>query len=138
MMNNIGWQSYWLTIALLCAGYYLVIYIIYFRNDFVLRSAKAGLKKSENSLAAELSPEEHLFNTCLNELTAFFEEAKQTEWNKDDLTNSLKKLFNKYSSLNTTEYYGLLTHIVVGQCESNCSIRLSSEEVQGVVGKVNG
>ena len=137
-MNNISWQAYWFTISLLAAGYYLAIYLLFFRNDFSVRFAKASVAKREAVLPTELSPEEHLFNTCLNELTAFFEEAKDTKWNKEELMNSLKGLFRKYSSLNTSEYYGLLTHIVVGQCESNCSIRLSSEEVQGVVGKVNG
>ena len=115
-----------------------MIYLLFFRNDFLFRFAKANLAKRESIVPAELSPEEQLFNSCLGELTAFFEEAKDTKWDKEELMNSLKRLFRKYSSLNTSEYYGLLTHIVVGQCESNCSIRLSSEEVQGVVGKVNG
>ena len=137
MIDNISWQSYWFTISLILAGYYLIIYLVYFRSDFSIKFHRSHQRDGRESIPNSPIPEEHLFNTCLGELTAFFEEAKYKKWDKNELLNSLRRLFGKYSSLNTTEFYGLLTHIVVSQCESNCSIHLNAEEVQGVVGKVN-
>ena len=40
MLNNISWEGYWITIALLSAGYYLVIYLRYFRKDFSIEWGK--------------------------------------------------------------------------------------------------
>jgi hypothetical protein len=34
MINNISWQGYWMSIALLTGSYYLVILLLYYRNDF--------------------------------------------------------------------------------------------------------
>ena len=136
MVDNISWQSYWYTIAIILAGYYLVIYLLYFRNDFTFKvPSKPNVKGVGNEQGMQGPPkkeEEYLFDACLNELTAFFEEARQTKWIKEELSDSLQRFFKKYSSLKSSEFYTLLNHIVVGQSENYCSIHFNAEDIERV------
>ena len=100
MFNNISWQGYWLSIALLCAGYYLSIYLLYFRNDFKIligrKTSEAsfemapvsgplkttpGLSESDTEAEEFQNPvknsEEAIVYACIDELDAFFNESKK-------------------------------------------------------------
>ncbi len=152
MFNNISWQGYWLTIALTSAGYYLSIYLLYFRNDFKIL---IGQKKTKSSfeIAGHSSPldeslkQSELFNdstefelpdknseeaivyACIDELDAFFNESKKGKCLKDEMICSLQSILKKYPSLKESGYKASLTNVMVGQCEHTCSIHLDADDL---------
>jgi hypothetical protein len=158
MFNNISWQGYWTTIALLTAGYYLSIYLLYFRNDFkVLSRGKAtednkhsygfvGLTpvsdevhadrplsgNDEESQTLDRNSEEAVVYACIDELDAFFNELKKGKCLKEEIISSLHSILNKYPSLKTSGYKASVTNVIIGQCEHICSIHLKADEVDRV------
>lgn len=156
MFHSISWQSYWLTLALLTAGYYGVLYLLYFRSDFRIwfhrRSAEdrspftdsgsLPVQRSgslhqpslfEEDSALERVPPgtanpERIVYSCLDELTAFFVEAKRRKWAKEELVQALRGILQKYPTLKASEYKESLTSVVVTQSELHCSIHLNRED----------
>lgn len=159
MFNNISWQGYWTTLAVITAGYYLIIYLLYFRKDFqVLVNRKTGTnspvslnsaptiqgktKESqedsgqpslfEDSSHLEVPSEksnEYPLYACMDELNAFFEQAKRSKTTREELIYSLQVILKKYPALKVSEYKEPLTNVMVTQCEDICSIRLSAEDM---------
>ena len=96
MFNNITWQGYWITLALLSAGYYLVIYLLYYRNDFKIilpkklqdhpsstpsasslvekPSGQPSLFEENRNVSHPVDAEDRLVSSLMDELTAYFEE----------------------------------------------------------------
>jgi hypothetical protein len=157
MFNNISWQGYWATIALLTTGYYLSIYLLYFRNDFKIlfrgkassdsenyfgfsRFAPAGNKTtnpsgstdSEEFQTPDKNSEEAVVYACIDELDAFFNESKKSKCLKDEMVSSLQSILKKYPSLKTSVYKASVTNVIVGQCEHICSIHLKADDVDRV------
>src|SRR5687768_4566017 len=151
MFNNISWQGYWLTIALISAGYYLSIYLLYFRSDFKILIGRkttsdsfpiAGNslleKEAEQSEALNDSAEfevpgknseEAIVYACIDELDAFFNESKKGKCNKEEMIFSLQSILKKYPSLKHSAYKASLTNVMVGQCEHICSIHLDADDL---------
>lgn len=164
MFNDISWQSYWATLALITTSYYLAIYLLYFRNDVKInwnRTSKISdnvnqdfaegfgynfkhnspdklnesfFKERQDDFHTSSENEEQLFFTCLDELTAFLEESKRSKCVKEDLIASLQRLLQKYPTTKNSEFKESLTKAIIIQCEDICSIRLNTEEVNRVVG----
>jgi hypothetical protein len=157
MLNNISWQSYWTTLALLLAGYYLIIYLLYYRSDFSVRfrrktfgghdfssvplflrerqpsdkvqSSLFDVDSSPEFQRPEVGTEEYVLYSCMDELTAFFEEAGRRKWVKEELMQVLQNILHKYRSLKASSYKESLSNVVVAQCEQNCSIHLNAEDL---------
>ena len=139
MINNISWQGYWITLALILAGYYLIIYLLYYRHDL-----KAWIHpKPYNSDGIVLAPEsilqppverdaERLIDSCMDELNAFFEESRRKKIVKEELIYSLQLLLKKYPSLKDSEYKESLSNLIATQCEHICLVRLTMDEVYHV------
>ena len=154
MLNNISWQGYWTTIALLTTGYYLSIYLLFFRTDFkILYRGKAT--NNENSIdftnsnikrqdvstqsptindfdefqSPEVGSEEAVVYACIDELDAFFQESKKAKCLKSELISSLQIILKKYPTLKGSGYKASLTNVIVGQCEHICSIHLDADDV---------
>ncbi|HWJ29135.1 MAG TPA: hypothetical protein VNS32_21515, partial [Flavisolibacter sp.] len=49
MLHTISWQGYWTTLALITVGYYLAIYLLYFRKDFGIISYRKLIKAEEDT-----------------------------------------------------------------------------------------
>src|SRR5215218_9364555 len=98
MFNTITWQGYWTTLAQLSAGYYLVIYLLYYRRDFkiefpkrepsknypVASPAVASFMKEQNdalsiteeedlSFVTPTDKNERLVYACIDEFNAYLE-----------------------------------------------------------------
>jgi hypothetical protein len=157
MINNISWQGYWITIALLTAGYYLVIYLLYFRKDFSIEWSKSlgsGRKSpfssvtAENSAPQTVTPEQSaLFNSseelqelaknpiesavyaCMDEVAAYLEETKGSKSVKEELLYGLHSILRKYPAIAGSEYKESVTNVLVTQCEYHCSVHLSADDV---------
>lgn len=156
MFNAISWQSYWLTLALLSAGYYGVIYLLYYRSDFKIwvhrRSSLDGAPFPGVATTQEGQPgsgnqpslfeedgssdfqfpeggsAEAVVYNCMDELTAFFVQAKRKKWAKAELVQALRGILLKYPSLKNSSYRESLSNVIVTQCEHHCSIHLSAED----------
>jgi hypothetical protein len=139
MLNNISWQGYWLTIALFAAGYYLSIYLLYFRNDFKIvfpsklrlpgQTIRQGDGTTKSFETATLDQAEHLSDACLDEIQAYFLQAKRSKCVKEDVLYAIQRILSKYPSLKTTSYQDSITTIIRSESEHICSIHLSAEEV---------
>ena len=157
MFNNISWQSYWLTLALLLAGYYLAIYLLYYRSDFKIGLPRKSLKnfphvpvpahnreeqtetmvqtslfsKNEALLPhnALVDTAEYLADCCLEELSAFFAEAKSRKWSHEELIIALQCILRKYPVPKSSTYKEPLSNVIVTQSESLCSLHLSGEDM---------
>jgi hypothetical protein len=157
MLNNINWQGYWITIALLIAGYYLVIYMLYLRKDFSIEWRK-GSKPNEESPFFSTSPNsavsssdavhqpplfdsfeefqrpsantiEHAVYTCMDEINAYLEEAKRSKCIKEEMLFALHSILKKFPAISTSDYKESVTNVIVNQCEYLCSVHLSADDV---------
>jgi hypothetical protein len=156
MFNNISWQGYWICLAFTTGGYYLVVCLIYFRNDLFRRFeqkpdlasdlARAGspLSRIDNSEPApnhsDLSDfknpppdsEEHMVYACMDELNAFFEAVRESKPAKAVMLSSLKVILQKYPALKGSKHHESLLNVIITQCQTTCSIHLEADDMVGV------
>jgi|GEM_PF-1480257 len=156
MINNISWQGYWITIALLTGTYYLGIFLLYYRNDlknlFSIRQVKrvssaAAIETNEKGLhkppifSEEFSPGNvegdrqeviPIVQSLKDEVEAFFDDERQKEISKKDLLVSLRRMCNKYPTVLKSSYQHSVNQFIIFLAEQNCSIHLSAEEISDV------
>ena len=160
MFNNISWQGYWVSIALLTAGYYLVIYLLYFRRDFTIEWSKGVSPKEKGPFSSVFSdrmdtqhdtlnqpglfdnPEEFqrpekdsvesAVYSCIDEVKAYLEAAKKSKCIKEEILYALQAILRKYPSIASSEYKESLTNVLINQCEYLCSVHLSADDVAQV------
>lgn len=157
MFNNISWQGYWVSIAILTAGYYLVIYLLYFRKDVSIGWNKSSTSEEENpftsftadsaaSQSAAIKQHTLFHNSeefqhpakdtvegavymCIDEVSAYLEEAKRNKCVKEELLYALQSILRKYPAIAASEYKESVTTVLVDQCEYYCSVHLSADDV---------
>jgi hypothetical protein len=152
MFNNISWQGYWITLALISAGYYLAIYLLYYRNDFkiILPKSKPQDHSGNSSLSfpsmekPTLQPtlfeenehvshpadnEDHLVSSLMDELTAYFKEAKKVKCIKEEAIYALQRILSKFPAVKNSIYKESLTNVIVTDAELHCSIHLSADDM---------
>lgn len=142
MFQTISWQTYWTTIMILSIGYYLFIYLLYFRkglmNGFQNLSAETPITATTKSFSDNKTDSENIDNeerpaqSCLDEINAFFEAKKKSKTVKSELLYGLHALVQKYPSLKASSYRNTLSNIMVTQAENICSVHLSADEVKSV------
>ena len=138
-MINISWQGYWIWLAVISAGYYLVIYLLYYRHDLKVwihpkpYNSDGIVPASESIIQPHVEKDaERLIDSCIDELNAFFEESRRKKIMKEELIYSLQLLLKKYPSLKDSEYKESLTNLIATQCEDTCLVRLNADEVYHV------
>ncbi len=129
MINNVSWQGYWISIALITTGYYLIIYLFYVRSDFKIFlnrksqgennvqftsvsniQTKGNLvpnsnqqpflfNESEDFETPPKESDEYMVYACMDEITAYFEAVIKTTCEKEKLINSLQLLLKKYPAI---------------------------------------
>src|ERR1035437_9935052 len=120
MLTNISWQNYWTTLSVLVAAYYIIIYYLYFRNNFSLRlnnAFKRNIATNNTELTRGKEDEANIFESCLNELATFFEEANGRKWIKEELLYALQRIFKKYTSLKNSSYEETIQRVTILQCK---------------------
>ena len=138
-MINISWQGYWIWLAVISTGYYLVIYLLYYRHDLKAwihpkpYNSDGIVPASESIIQLHVEKDaERLIDSCMDELNAFFEESRRKKVMKEELIYSLQLLLKKYPSLKDSEYKESLTYLIATQCEDTCLGRLNADEVYQV------
>jgi len=151
MLNNITWQGYWVTLAILATGYYLAVYLLYYRSDFKIsfpRKRESLIPGNHSSFASYQSPtlfddekefelppkesEERLIYSLMDELGAYFQEAKRSKVVKEEFLFALQRLFSKYPTVKTSPYKESITNVMVSEAEHVCSIHLCAEDISKV------
>ena len=138
-MINISWQGYWIWLAVISTGYYLVIYLLYYRHDLKAwihpkpYNSDGIVPASESIIQPHVEKDaERLIDSCMDELNAFFEESRRKKVMKEELIYSLQLLLKKYPSLKDSEYKESLSNLIATQCEDTCFVRLNADEVYHV------
>lgn len=149
MLSNISWQGYWITLALLCAGYYAVIYLLYYRNDFsiiiskknkgvFIPSAPAAVasflkgqgRSATNSKSDMADPgSDGMVQACIDELAAYFEESRKAKVVKEEYLYSVQRILSKYPALKGSVFQEPLSKLIVSEAKHTCSLHLHDEDV---------
>ena len=146
MLNNITWQGYWTTLALLSAGYYLVIYALYYRKDFKMilprkeqksvhfsntsSSAKGTFPEDVNEEFSSPTPgDEATIYTCMDELNAFFQESRKGKCVKEELIYAVQRILSKYPSIKDSEYKESINTVIQSEAKQHCSLQLSEGDM---------
>lgn len=140
MFTGISWQSYFLTITTLAGSYYLLV-LLRFHGRALLSSwpgvlaihgnRRASLPPADAPMQAG-QPEEQAAHACVDELSAFFEEAKKSSWNQEQLTASLRGILAKYAGIQHSEYRPMIEGCLISYSEHYCSIRLRKVDLVGL------
>jgi hypothetical protein len=151
MFNHISWQGYWTMLALLSVGYYLFIYLLYFRSDFKLSfpsKKRSNLSDSFLSIQSEgghesdtkisddpdfripgKSTDEHFVYAMLDEVAAYFNEAKKEKVVKEELLYSLQRIVLKYPTIQDSTYKESINPVIISEAAHHCSVHITSEEM---------
>jgi hypothetical protein len=158
MFNNISWQGYWITIALLTAAYYLIIYLLYYRKDFSIAWKRnpntkespffsvvadtttplatgeqpSGFDNPEEFQLPEKNSIESVVYACIDEVNAYLEEAKRGKCVKEEMLYALQSILRKFPVIAESEYKASVTNVLVTQCEYYCSVHLNADDVAKV------
>jgi hypothetical protein len=141
MFENISWRTYWTLIAVLTIGYYLVVYLLYFRKGLINRVQTQNLHTEDVTKASlssfiidnkDTDKAELQAQSCLDEINAFFAAKKKFKTDKNELLYGLYGIAQKYSSLKDSPYSDTLSNIIVTQAQSICSVHLGVDEVKAV------
>lgn len=146
MLNNISWQSFWISIALTTTVYYLTIFLIYFPGNFKIFWSQGSLfisKERTGSMQSYFPPEdaipeersrseEIIVYACIDEVKALFEQFKCSKGVRQEIVKALQQVLNKYSTLKDSPFRPVIDHMVVFQADQICSIRLSNSDMDDV------
>ena len=128
MINNISWAAYWYTLAVILSIYYVAVALFYYRTELVQlfqgRRAEVAAQDIDNG--------ERIVQSVIDELNAFFEEAKKTKWVKNELLFALQKLLIKYSSIRDSIYKESINNLIIVQSQNICSVHFNDEEINHV------
>lgn len=155
-MQQISWQSYWTTLAIIVVLYYAIVVFLFYRNKLIfwtqgtasgsrVQQAAAPLdnfheqkidgnvsllKDDDRNAFADPQPgsEEHIVYSCMDECNAFFEAAKSSKPVKKDLILSLQQILSKYPTLKSSTYKESISNVIAAQCKQNCVIHLDEED----------
>jgi len=152
MFNNISWQGYWTSLAIIVSLYYAYLLLFYFKPErlsLVRYLHKAGLIHS--SAPAHVKVQTALFSqteltkedpevpdsnpaviSLVDEIQAFFEAAAPNQFTKEFLLQVLRELTRKYPGVRGSAYQHSVSNLIVFLAEQTCSLHLSAEEVKGV------
>lgn len=150
MFTQISWSSYITIVVVLLAGYYFFVGFWYYRDnllqllsgrkitagDTVNFTAQHPLIKPEQSLhqanVQEVFEKQNLFQltqSLSDEIQAFLNEAGRNKIHKGDVIYSLQLLLAKYPALKDSSFREFIQNLIETECETNCSIHLSDEEL---------
>lgn len=158
MLNNISWQGYWTTLALLTAAYYFLVYWRYFRKDLLSALSKRNPVSStpavspavasflheqahsplttrevpEDDFCLPTDPVEQTVYSCMDELNAYFESAKKAKMMKAEVLFALERILQKYPSLTGSAYTESIGNVIRTEAEHHCAVHLSEEDISKV------
>lgn len=154
MFTQISWSLYTIIVIVFLAGYYLFVGLKYYREDILqLLSGKTitsgdtanstpaqpPLIKPDQSLP-KLNMQEtfekqnffQLTKSLADEIQAFLNEAGGNKITKEEVITSLQLLLSRYPALKDSSFKEFLQNLIETECETNCSVHLSEEELSAL------
>ena len=151
MLNNISWASYTYAISIILLIYYVFVIAIFYRKDLQgilarhrergapLHATPANVDADGYSqdvpTEAKVSNETH---ELLLSLQSLIKKAAARKFPKEELLHSLKLKLQTYPSIEDIRLKGNVNNFIKLECENNCSIHLTEEEVKVLWGEVGG
>lgn len=146
MFTGISWNSYLTAVTILLAGYYLFIALRFFRSELLQIFSGKNLTGDKVSFTQQRKPEltshqahlqqafekQDIFQVAQSlgdEILAYLIQAGKDKVHKEDVMQSLKSLIAKYPSIKDSAFREVIQNLVIKECETNCSIHLSEEDV---------
>lgn len=133
MLSQITWSSYWIAVILLLVFYYLVIGLLYYRND-LSNSMKRHLE-SRTRAEDEQEEEEPSSQESFKELESIVANIKGTlekagkEANKEELLQSFGEILASYEGLEVPAFRVAINNYIIGHAEKSCAITFREEEL---------
>lgn len=124
MFTEISWSSYFTTILLLTAAYYLFIAFRYYRKDVV--KIFAG-KKFMGNEGLSMDFQKTMLQSFSVEVRAFLFEAVRNNLNKEDILGSIQMLIRNYSGVKDINFRNSTEHLIIEECAA--SIHLSEQDL---------
>jgi hypothetical protein len=158
MLHNINWENYWLVLAVSVIVYYCFIVSIYFKDEIksifvripqrtvdapVSTNTIEDFKASDKYETDDTPPWEEservpakmdtitATELFLSEIEAFFDSVENSIASQD-LSDALRRLIQKYPSLNDLHLKNSLSRLLGFYCDNKCSIRFTEEELMGL------
>lgn len=134
MFTNISWNEYALIIAAAFFLYYAWIFFIFYAKNMLgifSRNKIFATRKQENE-----NQSEEIFGVVYrlqDEVKETIAEAADRNSPKEELIFSLRTVLNKYA-LQSTPFQFAINNFIDRQCEHNCSIHLSEEDLKQLWG----
>ena len=143
MFSKISWHSFILTIVILLIVYYIIIGILYYRND-ILRLLKEGfrIKAFQNPVAdtrlsalteKTVKGDPSLFNQVhelMDELKNIFLEAASQNFHKEELLMALQSKLKNYRNLKTTPFQTAINNHISQTASSICNTTFEDSELR--------
>lgn len=134
MLEQITWSSYWIAALILLVIYYLVVGLIFFREDIakgMKRHLVAGRSSGEEQDEEETASGEDGFNeleSIVTKIKGTLEEAGK-EASKEELLVKLGEILAGYSGLDTPAFRVAINNYIIGHAEKKCAVDFEEEEL---------
>ncbi len=127
MFTQISWNSYFIIVGLLSVVYYLFIAWIYYRSD-VIKLISGRRVSNRNFIDGQIN--QTLLQSFSDEIRAFISEASKDHLDIRSLMASLQLLIRKFPGIRDMTLKKSIQNLIIHECETNCSIHLSEEELR--------
>jgi len=137
MLQSVSWPTFFLVIAFILTGYYMVIGYLYYRSDLLAvlrqltRPGKPGLVEGAGPGIRMDQQGEHaaLMDHFTDELKAL-----TMAWgqgcNKNEIMFGLGKLLRKFPHLKDSSLEEQVNTLIITECRKNCSVTIDQTETK--------
>jgi hypothetical protein len=148
MVNNISWASYLYAISFILVIYYIVVLILYYRNDlqkYFLKSREsfnspstnrtAKVEKNEAQIIEPRINNEHKngsIEKLLSNIKSLIKTSASRKFPREELLLSLQLELKNQSAFQDSTYRDIINNYIIEACENYYSIHLSEEEVSAL------
>jgi hypothetical protein len=133
MFKSVSWSSFITTLVVLLAIYYIVIAVLYFRDDVM------SLLKRKEKPAPSSSPEPQnrgsMFSSVhelMDELKELFFTAASRHYPEEELVMALQSTLKRYSNLKDTQFEAAINNDIQQSALSMCNISLDESDLKRV------
>ena len=132
MLSGISWSTYLTTIAVILFCYYLIIIILFYRDEVMAFLNHRSLLSSE----AFNAPEKYPVDSKLTELELTVQkiddilENSTKETQKEELLEQFSPILNGFAGLTVPAWRVALYNHIISKSAEQCGITISAEELE--------
>ena len=127
MLHSISWGSYWSALLILLIIYYGYVALKYYSGQLF---QKQGAQRNEDPETDDaLLPE---VRSLTDEITAYCQQAAQTNAVKPEIIYALQRIIKKYPSIINSAYQSSVSKLLRLECHDQCGLHLDEMELKQV------